>query len=127
MIEKAINTAIGGLKKIRLDHDHITSFPKGIWALDKEGNILHDLTDKDLNKWHMLISKDESAYKSFYESNCYDLLYPLPNSNGWIAPISLDPDLKSGIYVLIFNEEWASYELMDITDAIRALKIAKLI
>lgn len=126
MIKNAINIAMDNLKKIRLDHDHITSFPKGIWALDKDGNILHDILDKDLNKWHILIIKDETVYQSFYESNWHDLLYPLSNET-LVLPISLDPNLKSGIYILSYNNEFACFEPLDITESIRALKAAKLL
>ena len=71
MIKDAINTAIDNLKKIRLDHDHITSFPKGVWALDKDGNILQDIADKDLNKWYILIIKDESEVRATNKKELY--------------------------------------------------------
>ena len=124
MIKDAINSAIDGLKKIRLDQDHITSFPDGVWALDKDGNILHDIKDSDLNKWYILIIKNEENYQKFYELNWHYLLYP---SYDYLYSISLDPHLKSGIYYAIFNTEWDAYEFMDITDPIKALKTANLL
>lgn len=124
MIKEAINSAINNLKNIRLDHDHITTFPEGIWALDKNGNILQDLIDSDLNNWYILIIKDEEEYQKFYELNWHHLQYP---SFDCMHSISLDPHLKSGIYFAVFNSQWDSYEFIDITDPIKALKTANLV
>lgn len=124
VIKDAINSAIDRLKKLRLDKDYITTFPQGVWALDKEGNVLQNLNDNELNKWVILVIMDEKAYREFYELNWNHLMYP---SFDCLHSISLNPHLRSGIYYAVFDSRWDTYEFIDITKPIQALKIANLL
>lgn len=124
MIKDALNSAIDSLKKIRLDHDPIIHFPTGIWALDKNGNILQDINDYELNNLHVLIIKDEAVYNEFHATYWQHMQYP---SFDTLHGFCLYPNVKSGIYQAVYNEQLDVYEFISITDSIKSLKSAKLI